>query len=67
MQDTASNRREADAHRRMQKRFETFTITEKNRNGIYRSWYCGEPGQWDCSFTITTIPYHLIITGDLGT
>lgn len=66
MRDTASSRLEAEVASRMKERFEKFVITEKSRNGVYRSWYCGEPGQFDFSFTITTIPWYIIITGDLG-
>lgn len=57
---------EHDVQTQMQKRFEKFEIHERSRNGVYRSWFCNEPGHWDCSFTITTIPAYLFVTGDLG-
>ena len=57
---------EHDVQTQMQKRFEKFEIHERSRNGVYRSWFCNEPGHWDCSFTITTIPGYLFVTGDLG-
>lgn len=58
--------RENDIRERMDRRFKPFKITERLRSGVYRSWFCADPDSWDCSFTITTIPGHLIVTGDLG-
>jgi hypothetical protein len=65
-EDSAGYKLEREVRQLMDKRFASFQVQERLRSGIYRSWYCAEPGQWDCSFTITTIPGRLIMTGDLG-
>ena len=47
--------------------FQNHQITELMRSGVYRSWRCCRPeGGSVYQFDITTIPGHLIITGDLG-
>lgn len=58
--------READIRRNSDKAFKNHVVTELSRNGVFRSWRCAEPGTGIFAFTITTIPGHLIITGDLG-
>lgn len=63
---SACEQLEESVRKRLGKRFEKFEIKELSRNGVYRSWFCSEPGTWDCSFTITTIPGYLFVTGDLG-
>lgn len=47
--------------------FAEHVITPLMANGVYRSWRCGKPGTRTYEFTITTIPGHLIVTGDLQT
>lgn len=63
---TSSDKLEEAVRKQMTRRFKPFKITELLRSGIYRSWFCADPESWDCSFTVTTIPGHLIVTGDLG-
>lgn len=58
--------READIRRNSDREFKDRVITELSRNGVFRSWRCAKPGTGIFAFTITTIPGHLIITGDLG-
>lgn len=66
MAKTFRQKREDEIRRISSKRFKDFIIEEQYRIGVNRSWICRDPKSWDCSFTITTIPYHLIVTGDLG-
>jgi hypothetical protein len=46
--------------------FKDHVITERMRQGVFRSWRCQRPRTWSYGFDITTTPGNLIITGDLG-
>jgi hypothetical protein len=47
--------------------FAEHKITQVLAQDIYRSWICGRQDSGTYAFVITTIPGHLIFTGDLST
>lgn len=46
--------------------FADHVITERSRQGVFRSWKCAKPNSWTYGFYITTIPGTIIVTGDIG-
>lgn len=57
---------ELEIRRISDRSFMDHAITERMRQGVFRSWRCQKPGSWAYGFDITTIPGSLIITGDIG-
>lgn len=49
-----------------EKAFADHVITERLRQGFFRSWRCQKPDTWVYGFDITTTPGYLIVTGDIG-
>lgn len=46
--------------------FQDHEVVQTLDNGFYRSWKCYKPGTCFYAFTVTTIPGHIIVTGDVG-
>ncbi len=63
---SARDRRVAESEQWAARNFAGHVITERLSQGMFRSWRCQTPGDWNCAFDLTTTPGHLIITGDIG-
>jgi len=48
------------------KAFADHAITERCRQGVFRSWRCKRTKSWVYGFDITTTPGFIFITGDIG-
>lgn len=47
--------------------FKDHKIELRLNQGLYRHWRCAKPGDGNHSFSITTIPGSILVTGDIGT
>lgn len=66
MSKSVSQQREEKIRQQAAETFAAHVVTVLHHCGLYRSWYCAKPGSGFDSFTITTIPGHLFVTGDIG-
>jgi len=48
------------------KSFANHVLTKTHDAGEWQSWRCSKPDSWSFGFHVTSMPGHLLVTGDIG-